>query len=89
MTEIKQHLCAFVSRNEALCWWVVAVFLFTFGVWNQPFIQLRDPFRRFCLGNAAEWTEPVSDDVWPALSGLSGDLDAADLVGVAAFRRSQ
>ena len=47
MTEIKQRLCGFVSRNEALCLWVVAVFLFTFGVWNQPFINFETRFAVF------------------------------------------
>lgn len=47
MTEIKQRLCAFVSRNAALCLWAVAVLLFTFGVWSQPFINFETRFAVF------------------------------------------
>ncbi len=47
MTEIKQRLCAFVSRNEALCLWAFAVLLFTFGVWSQPFINFETRFAVF------------------------------------------
>ena len=47
MIEIKQRLCAFVSRNEALCLWVFAVLLFTFGVWHQPFINFETRFAVF------------------------------------------
>lgn len=47
MTEIKQRLCGFVSRNEALCLWAFAVLLFTFGVWHQPFINFETRFAVF------------------------------------------
>jgi len=47
MIEIKQRLHGFVTRNEALCLWVLAVFLFTFGIWHQPFINFETRFAVF------------------------------------------
>ncbi|MBS1228372.1 MAG: putative rane protein [Proteobacteria bacterium] len=47
MIEIKQRLHGFVARNEALCLWVVAVLLFTFGIWHQPFINFETRFAVF------------------------------------------
>ena len=47
MIEIKQRVHGFVSQNETLCLWALTVFLFTFGVWNQPFINFETRFAVF------------------------------------------
>ena len=47
MIEIKQRVHGFVSRNETLCLWALTVFLFTFGIWHQPFINFETRFAVF------------------------------------------
>ena len=47
MIEINPHLRGFVARNEAWCMGFLALLLFTFGIWNQPFISFETRFAVF------------------------------------------